>query len=226
MWTAFSMIRSGAGISTPITTFVQKDPLEGATPTEHTEDPADYDDNALYVGARMYRTNPRSIRRAVTRRDGDSDAEVLVVSLDTYLDRRTAYSFALSSGGVRKDYYHSQDSEDSPGDDVRPGVAGPGPDRFGGLDRGDADSVFAAGFTKKPAQVWGLQIKRALPDRNETNYWVLIPKAATGFPSHFGYLRGIGGIRPSRRFELVPYTAGDLALRGNVNPADPSTRRP
>ena len=34
-------------------------------------------------------------------------------SLDTYLDRRTAYSFSLSSGGVRGDFYHSQDSENS-----------------------------------------------------------------------------------------------------------------
>jgi hypothetical protein len=35
------------------------------------------------------------------------------VSLDTYLDKRTAYSFSLSSGAVRGDFYHSQDSEDS-----------------------------------------------------------------------------------------------------------------
>ena len=56
---------------------------------------------------------PNAIRTSVTRRDGDSDAEVFTVSLDTYLDRRTAYSFSISSGGVRGDFYHSQDSEDS-----------------------------------------------------------------------------------------------------------------
>ena len=72
-----------------------------------------YDDDALYIGARLRRTDPNAIRTSVTRRDGESDAEVFTVSLDTYLDRRTAYSFSISSGGVRGDFYHSQDSEDS-----------------------------------------------------------------------------------------------------------------
>jgi hypothetical protein len=205
----------------PITDFIQKDPQEGGQPSDRTEVRLIYDDKALYVGARMYSSNPRAIRRAVTRRDGDSDAEVLVVSLDTYLDRRTAYSFALSSGGVRKDYYHSQDAEDSPEMTFDPVWQG----------RARIDSLGWTAemripfsqlrFSKKQAQVWGLEIKRAIPGKNENNYWVLIPKAATGYPSHFGYLRGISGIRPSRRLELLPYTAGDVTVRGNPNPANP-----
>ena len=93
--------------------FVQKIPTEGATPSEATEVKILYDDDALYVGARMWRKDPSLIRTSVTRRDGDSDAEVFILSLDTYLDKRTAYSFSVSSGGVRGDFYHSQDSEDS-----------------------------------------------------------------------------------------------------------------
>src|ERR1041384_4142005 len=96
----------------PVSDFVQKLPVEGGLPSERTEVRFLHDDDALYIGARMYRKDPRSIRRSVTRRDGDSDAEVLAVALDTYFDRRTAYSFAVSSGGVRKDYYHTQDFED------------------------------------------------------------------------------------------------------------------
>ena len=73
-------------------------------------------------------------------------------------------------------------------------------------------------------QVWGLEIKRAIPDKNEDDYWVLIPKAATGFASQFGYLRGISGIHQSRRLELLPYTAGELTLQGKPDPADPFNR--
>src|SRR5439155_1455394 len=97
----------------PLSDFVQKVPTEGAPPSERTEVRILYDDAAFYVAARMYRADPRAIRRAVTRRDGDSDAEVLALSLDSFLDRRTAYSFSISSGGVRKDYHHSQDAEAS-----------------------------------------------------------------------------------------------------------------
>ena len=55
---------------------------------------------ALYVGARLMRSDPQAIRRSVTRRDGESDAEVFTISLDTYHDRRTAYAFSISSGST------------------------------------------------------------------------------------------------------------------------------
>ena len=57
-----------------ISDFVQKIPTEGASPTVGTEVRLVYDDNALYVAARMYRKVPRAIRTSLTRRDGDSDA--------------------------------------------------------------------------------------------------------------------------------------------------------
>ena len=95
-----------------IADFVQKIPVEGASPSVPTEVRILYDDHGLYVGARLKRPDPNAIRTSITRRDGDSDAEVFTISLDPYLDRRTAYSFSISSGGVRGDAYHSQDSED------------------------------------------------------------------------------------------------------------------
>ena len=74
-----------------ISDFVQKIPIEGAEPSVTTEVKLLYDDDALYVGARLKRSDPGAIRTSITRRDGDSDAEVFIISLDTYLDRRTAY---------------------------------------------------------------------------------------------------------------------------------------
>src|SRR5262245_48449820 len=44
----------------PITDFLQKAPVEGGQPSERTEIRVIHDDEALYVGARMYRTNPRA----------------------------------------------------------------------------------------------------------------------------------------------------------------------
>lgn len=209
------------GRVTPIADFVQKEPREGAPPSEKTELRLVYDDHALYVAARMHRADPRSIRRAVTRRDGDSDAEVLVVSLDTYLDRRTAYSFALTSGGVRKDYYHSQDGEDGAELTFDPVWQGRIRLDSAGWTAEMRIPFSQLRFSKKQDQVWGLQVKRAMPDKDETDYWVLIPRAAAGYASHFGYLRGISGIRPARRIEVVPYTAGDLTLKGSVAAANP-----
>ena len=54
-----------------------------------------YDDGALYVGARMYSAAP--IQAPMGRRDEGEQAEHLLVSLDTYLDRRTSSTFGVTA---------------------------------------------------------------------------------------------------------------------------------
>ena len=68
-----------------ITDFVQREPGEGAPPTDRMEIRFAYDDDALYIGARMYSSAP--IQSPLGRRDEGDQAEHLIVSLDTYLNR-------------------------------------------------------------------------------------------------------------------------------------------
>src|SRR5688500_6161705 len=174
----------------------------------------------------MRRPDPEAIRTSIMRRDGESDAEVFTVSLDPYLDRRTAYSFSVSSGGVRGDAYHSQDSEDSGREPQFDPV-------WSARARIDADGWTAElripfsqlRFNAAREQVWGLQLTRHVADRSERVQWVLIPVAAAGYASHFGRLEGIAGIPPARRLELLPYVAADLTYRANVDPANPFADR-
>lgn len=60
-----------------------------------------YDDDALWIGARMFSTAPGAIRALVTRHDREGSSEQLIVSLDTHHDRRTAYTFAVTPASVR-----------------------------------------------------------------------------------------------------------------------------
>ena len=57
----------------PAKDFLQKDPDEGKPATEPTEVRFLYDDDALYVGARMFDSEPSKIAKRLTRRDGDTD---------------------------------------------------------------------------------------------------------------------------------------------------------
>src|SRR5688572_8385357 len=98
-------------LTTPLTDFVQKEPVEGAAPSDNLEVRFAYDDSALYVGARM--TSGAPIQAPMGRRDNVDQAEYLMVSLDTYLDRTTAYSFGVSASGVRLDQYHPSDTENN-----------------------------------------------------------------------------------------------------------------
>ncbi|HSL71342.1 MAG TPA: DUF5916 domain-containing protein, partial [Longimicrobiales bacterium] len=205
-----------------IADFVQKIPNEGAAPSAPTEVRLLYDDDALYVGARLRRRDPSAIRTSITRRDGESDAEVFTVSLDPYLDRRTAYSFSISSGGVRGDWYLPQDSEDSGREAQYDPV-------WSARARVDAEGWTAElripfsqlRFNAAAEQIWGMQLTRQISDQSERLQWVLIPASAAGFASHFGRLEGIAAIPPARRLELLPYIAADLTYRANVHPLNP-----
>ena len=190
--------------------FTQKRPEEGGAPTERTEVAFIYDDEALYVGARLRHVDPSRIAATVTRRDRFADGEVLIISLDPYLDRRTAYSFAVSAGGTRADYYHPRDEEMTreyqfdPVWEARVSL--------------DAEGWIAEmripfsqlRFNGSDDQTWGLGINRWIPNKNEDLYWTMVSSAQTGFASRFGTLRGITGVRPTRPAEIAPYIAADL----------------
>lgn len=201
--------------------FTQKDPAEGTPSLDETRVAFLYDDRALYIGARMRCADPKAIRSTLARRDGSGNSERLIVVLDTYHDRRTAYSFSVTASGVRTDYYHPSDQESDrdysfdPVWEVRTAT-----DDTGWT--AEMRIPFSQlRFSAADAQTWGLNLNRWTPTRNEDSYWVLIPKSATGWASRFGELRGIEGIEPSRRIELYPYVSSDASYRNSGDPDDP-----
>src|SRR5688500_16952850 len=207
----------------PVTGLVQREPNEGQPAIENSEVRFAYDDDALYVGARMYSRNPRDIRALITRRDQEGTSEFIAVTLDTYRDRRTAYSFAVTPSGVRLDFYHASDDED-------------GDSGYDPVWQAEAriDSIGWTAemripfnqlrFSPRDAQLWGLNVIRRVPARNEDNYWRLIRKDETGWASRMGLLTGIHGIAPSHRVEALPYVAGGSRLRYVSDPDDPFSR--
>jgi hypothetical protein len=209
-------------LAQPLNDFLQQRPLELTQPTERTEVLILYDDAALYVGAHMYRQKPNEIARPMSRRDISGNAERFAVVLDTYLDRRTAFGFSVSAAGVKADYYLSRDSEM----DGRSSQFDPVWDARAVVDSSGWTAEMRIPFsqlrfTAAEEQVWGLMLDRLLPDKNETDRWVVIPQSETGYVSRFGTLRGIRGIQPTRPVELVPYVAADATRRANIDPANP-----
>src|SRR5439155_11683052 len=95
--------------ASPVTTFQQFDPEEGAQPTESTAVRILYDDNALYVGILCFDSNPAEIVRQLTRRDRTVQADRVSVVIDSYHDHSTAFLFSGSASGVQSDGILSQD---------------------------------------------------------------------------------------------------------------------
>ena len=99
----------------PVTTFVQRDPLEGAEPSFKTEARIVYDSSAIYVGVRAFDAEPARIVGFLTRRDAGSASDWIQVYIDSYYDRRTAYQFGVNPLGVKQDAYwfNENESDDS-----------------------------------------------------------------------------------------------------------------
>ena len=206
----------------PITDFIQKEPVEGAQPTDVMDVRLVYDDSVLYVGARMQSRDGR-IQAPLGRRDNTDQAEHILVSFDTFLDRRTAVVFGVTASGVRIDRYHSSDQEESFDSGFDPvwraetSVAG---------DQWTAELWIPFSqlrFNPRTDQTWGLNIHRFRPTLDEADYWILIPRTVRAWSSRFGDLSGINGIIPPRRIEALPYIAGGSTVNGDrdfENPFD------
>lgn len=207
--------------ATPATGFILREPTEGVPEPEVTEVRFLYTDHALYVGARMHAAPGGVVHRVVGRRDSELPSEQLIVSLDSRADRRTAYTFAITPGGVRSDYFQPADFEDDRDFSYDPVWEA-------------ATTVDAEGWTAEmripftqlrynPGRVqeWGVNLVRNIPDRNQEALWVLVGREETGWSSRMGRLDGIRDIPHYRRIELAPYVAGNATLGREVVPADP-----
>ena len=69
-------------------------------------------------------------------------------------------------------------------------------------------------FSAAANQTFGFNVSRRIARNNETQFWRLVPRQSSGFVSLFGELTNLDGIKPPRRFELLPYTAATNHSRG------------
>jgi hypothetical protein len=201
--------------------FTTREPVEGGQPAGATEVAFLVDGGNLYVGARMAGAAPGDVRAQLARRDREGDAEQLAVSLDTYRDRRTAYTFAVSAAGTRIDYYHPSDSEGSRSYSFDPVWQAEARVDSAGWTAEMRIPLSQLRFNQAPEQVWGVNVVRTVPARNEVAYWTLVRRNDVGWSSRMGQLAGLGALRPSRRIELLPYVAAEGRLAQPEDPRDP-----
>jgi hypothetical protein len=84
---------------TPIP-MTQRDPHEGSPASQQTAVAIAYDDNAIYIAARLYDASPDSVRHDVARRDAGPNSDWFVVYLDTYHNHRTGFFFGVNPTGT------------------------------------------------------------------------------------------------------------------------------
>ncbi|MBK7367004.1 MAG: carbohydrate binding family 9 domain-containing protein [Candidatus Eisenbacteria bacterium] len=183
--------------------FKQKEPDQGASTRQKTEVRVAYDDDALYVGARMYDTQPDSIVARLVRRDGDVSSDVFFVFLDPFHDKRTGYYFGLSAAGTQLDGVFLNDGWD---DDSWDGV-------WNGRVARDEQGWVAEmripfsqmRFANADPMVWGVNFKRFVNRSSEEDLLAFPRRGQSGFVSRFPELHGLDGVKPRRAYEITPY---------------------
>ena len=201
-----------------ISCFKQRDPIEGAEPTERTEVMIAYSEEALYIGARMFDSSPDSIVGLLGRRDAYLSADEFSIYIDSYNDERSGYYFGINAAGSISDGIMSNDEwQDDSWDGVWEGK----------VDRDEkgwtAELMIPFSqlrFHKNDRYCWGINFRRYIQRKAESNYVVYTPKDGSGFVSRFPDLEGIEGISPSRHLEILPYVRTKAEFT-HPEPGDP-----
>jgi hypothetical protein len=205
----------------PAADFRQRNPDEGKPATERTEVRILYDDDALYIGARMFDSEPAKIARRLTRRDGDTNGIVdwLTVGIDPLHDHLTGVLFRVTAAGSVGDGILYNDSNS---DETWDGVwnAAVTIDDQGWC--AELRIPFSQlRFAAADHQVWGLHAVRMVQRKNEESWWAFIPKSDDAVVSKAGEIDGLDGIKSRRHLELLPYVTARGESLGTAEAGDP-----
>jgi hypothetical protein len=195
----------------PVATgFRQSEPVEGAPPSFPTEVRVLYGSRALYIGAHLQDEAPEKILPTLGRRDDDNQADWFFASIDSYFDRKTAYTFGLNAAGVQLDGITTRDLDLS-WDAVWDGAA-----------RIVADGWIVEmripyamlRFSSAEEQTWGINFRRVIPRLSETHEWALVLRSERegGVVARYGQLQGLSNVRPLRNLQLTPYSVSRLSV--------------
>ncbi|HKJ32809.1 MAG TPA: DUF5916 domain-containing protein, partial [Balneolales bacterium] len=78
-------------------------------------------------------------------------------------------------------------------------------------------------FQKEKKYTWGIDFKRFIARKNESDYLKYQPRNSSGFVSRFDNLTDIKNISPARDFEVIPYVTSKASYL-NSDPGNPFTK--
>ena len=206
----------------PFGDFIQQAPDEGAPATEPTDTWIFFDDQSIYVAARVYESVPESEWIAnEMQRDSFQliNNDGFIVVFDTFYDRRNGFAFRVNPIGGFSDRQITDEGNPNPDWnpvwDVRTG-------RFNGGWTVEMEIPFKSlRFPRGRSQLWGIQVGRDIRAHFEEAYLTPVPISAG--PGQFrvsaaGTLVGLQVPDGNRTFEIKPYAIGSLNTDRTVVP--------
>jgi hypothetical protein len=183
--------------------FHQIQPTEYADPSEPTVVYLMYDDDALYIGAKLYDSEPDQVTARILRQGSEVFGDDwFSVVIDPFYDRRSGYRFQTNPNGLRQEALF-QNVSDEQWD-------------WSGIWYAAA-SIDAEGWTAEIAipyktlsfdpanDTWGINFRRAIARRDERMGWV--SRNRNTDPSTSGIAVGFEGLQQGVGLDVIPSIA-------------------
>ena len=208
--------------ATVIADLHQYEPVDQGEPSESSIFYVFYDDDNLYVGARLLDSEPSLIaaRQMVQGQTVEVDDRIEVV-LDPFNNMRTGYRFQLNPNGVRRDGLFDRATTVN--------------EDWDGIWHAEA-VIDEQGWTAEIAipfktlnfnpnnPDWGFTVARTIPRKKESMAWTSYDRDVN--PSSAGVLSGFSGLRQGRGLDIIPSVSlashHDFATEDQATQTDPS----
>ena len=197
------------------TEFHQYEPHNDRPASFETEVRVLYDDDAVYIGAKMFDPEPDKILRELGLRNSghDLNADRFYVEINPFDDGINGFRFQLSASGVQTDANLSS-----------------------GGNRGDLnwDAVWisetsitdegwivemkvpysALRFPRNDMHEWGINFWREVRRKREVSSWNFVDRRVGDELAYMGLLDGINGVTPPLRLSFYPYISNYAEKNG------------
>ena len=198
--------------ATRLTGFWQSQPVDGRPAEERTEVLVWYAPDAIYFGIIAHDKVPAAIRATVADRDNLDNDDHIVLDIDTFHDRRRAFSFAVNPLGAQSDGVRSEGAGQV--SSLIPGSTDLNPD-FLWDSKG---RITATGYQVEvripfkslrypggDLQSWGFNVTRVVQRTGYTDTWTDVRRANASFLGQEGAIGGLHDLEGGIAVEAQPF---------------------
>ena len=185
--------------------FVQLTPKENGPPTEKTVAYDGFDEKNLYLAFRCFDSDAAKVRCSITSRDNIIDDDWILLMLDTFNEKRRAFSFFLNPAGIQIDAMRTEeggsDNFDLSWDTVF--------DSAGTIDKDGWTAEIAVPFKSirfpdQETKAWNIVLARNLPRKGEIMLWPSYSRDVPGLLTQGQIWRIRGRVEKGKNLEVMP----------------------
>lgn len=188
--------------------FFQYLPYEDSQTSENTTVYVLQDEDNLYVAFRCWTKNTKPVKQL----SGNDDA--VIVFLDPFNSKTTAYFFKVYVSGCNDDGLNLDDGRSS--DYSWDGVWSYGVNNYDDYYEVEIKIPFKSIRYKKDMSEWGINFKRFISEKQESDYWTEVLQKEGNLVSKYGVLKNIRPQAAGHYFEIYP----EGFIRSNKNDGD------